>query len=786
MYRKKLFYRGLNEVPVYIEDTFKNSPYYFNIVEIPSIFGPGKNSIKFNLNDNNLDIYKNIDVEIVDSYGNTVYYEVPAYTEPDEQNLSILTVYIYDDIANGPLNITFIGHAKIGLSGELIPEEFKNKYNVRYSTVVDFNRYQKNTSRIAFSTNPIVSVNEVRSAYVSRSYASGKTITESGSATYRFNYTYPILELPQDKSFINDMINGVVVLTGTSFYPTLQGYSTSSYSYHVSRINGLINDKVATLATPWTASITALGDVPKTSYVNYSDVSAYTLVYRPTPQYTGIENYKSFVNLTINNMDPVSGYVKQIKLYGKSQGSLDQYELIGESFSENFELLINSASLLQYDRRNVGYFLDSSSFQNFWTYNNTLLSASFNSSSLFNSLYLQTLVDGYSNKILFTSNIPIPLQEGSPYHITFNYKEDIPFKMEVYISGSAAVDKNLDQIGESVYYIDSEVNGHENKSFSIDFLASQTGTANLRFRLLTGSLYISDISFKSGITQGFNPSNFNAYFPIEVKSRNDVYDFKVDLIDDNEQVTSYIFTDGNSSNISISGSNYYIDGNDNLLPGTLRLGTTNQGGVNINGISNQITTYDNSKGWVFWSGSQTVSGSIQSGSGIIFETGAPYYHFIKGSVGGQITISGSGIGGSGSPIDTSSFATTSSNTFTGINTFNQEIKVNSITSTNKVTGISPSVTKILYTFDPTLIYGADLIIHAQDESDTTNIGIITYHVTTNGTLSTLAETSSILITSTDVSDIVIDTAVTGSFYIIRGKANTNTYTLRYSVNAIRV
>jgi hypothetical protein len=40
---------------------------------------------------------------------------------------------------------------------------------------------------------------------------------------------------------------------------------------------------------------------------------------------------------------------------------------------------------------------------------------------------------------------------------------------------------------------------------------------------------ISDISLKSGVEQGFNPSNFNSYFPINVKSRNDVLDFKVDI-----------------------------------------------------------------------------------------------------------------------------------------------------------------------------------------------------------------------------------------------------------------
>ena len=158
MYRKELFYRGLAQLPIYIEDTLQNSPYYFNIVEIPKVFGPGKNSIRFNLNENNLDIYNDVDVEIIDSYGNTVYHETPEYFQSDEENIRVLTVYLYSNISNGPLQITFIGHAKTGINGEEIPDEFKNKYNVRYTTTVDFNRFQKNTSRILFATSPSISI----------------------------------------------------------------------------------------------------------------------------------------------------------------------------------------------------------------------------------------------------------------------------------------------------------------------------------------------------------------------------------------------------------------------------------------------------------------------------------------------------------------------------------------------------------------------------------------------------------------------------------------------------
>jgi len=61
-----------------------------------------------------------------------------------------------------------------------------------------------------------------------------------------------------------------------------------------------------------------------------------------------------------------------------------------------------------------------------------------------------------------------------------------------------------------------------------------------------------------------------------------------------------------------------------------------------------------------WSGSQSISGSIQSGSGMFIETGAPYYHSIKAAYGGKIEIVADGIPGSGGVTNATFNAYTSS------------------------------------------------------------------------------------------------------------------------------
>jgi hypothetical protein len=688
MYRKELFYRGLSQIPVYIEDTLTNSPYYFNIVEIPKVFGPGKNSIRFNLNENNLDIYNDVSIEIIDSYGNTVYYETPQYFQSDEKDIRVLTVYLYDNISNGPLTITFVGYAKTGLSGEPIPAEYKNKYNVRYTTVVDFNRFQKNTSRLLFSETPAISISEARKAYVSRSFAPTTIATVSGSGIYRFQQTYPLFELPQGQSFTNDMLNGTLTLTGSTFLPDFSGYVTSSYTTFSAKIINILSSQAAILNFPWTASIFGIGTNSNYGLLNTVNVNSYTLTYNPTPTYTTTNNFNSYINLNISNLDPTSGYLKYVKLYGKSQGDLAQYELIGESLTNNIELLTNSASYIQYDRSNVGYFLDSSSFQNFWNYNPTYLSATFNTSSLFNSLYLNPLVDTTTNDVLFTSNVDINFQKGSAYRLYFNYVRNTDFVLEIYMSGPAFVNKT--GIGQRVFYLDSQTFGSAYINLPIDFLAPQTGTGKLQFKILSGNFYISDISLKSGIDQGFNPSNFNSYFPINVKNRDDVYDFKVELIDDNNQINSYEFDNSGSVNIQITGSNQYIGGNDNLLPGRLNLGDSPSGGVSLDGTTNTVSTYGytGGEGWIMWSGSRNISGSNQPGSGFYFETGAPNYQYFKAVVGGK--IESNAFPTSSTPPDLQDYVKkTEFHPFTeSIYTFTQSYYTDSASFNNRINNIS--------------------------------------------------------------------------------------------------
>jgi hypothetical protein len=210
----------------------------------------------------------------------------------------------------------------------------------------------------------------------------------------------------------------------------------------------------------------------------------------------------------------------------------------------------------------------------------------------------------------------------------------------------------------------------------------------LLFKIITGSFYISDISLKSGVEQGFNPSNFNSYFPINVKSRNDVLDFKVDFIDDNGQITSYEFDSSNATNVQISGSNFYLEGTDNLVPGSFNLGKTSTSGIVFNGNLSKISTYGYTagNGFAMWSGSQTISGSVQPGSGMFIETGPPYYHSIKAAAGGKIEIVADGAVGTGGVTDATFNAYTSS-TNTSISSINSSLSTataNIITLTNDI------------------------------------------------------------------------------------------------------
>ena len=113
MIEKKSNYKGISTSPVYIEDKSQLSPNYFPITWMPADFTGGKNLIKLKAHRTNLVKGSYIDIEILDSNGDSIYHEIPEYI--DEYKSRSISVYIYPNTPSGPCLISIIGYSDFQL-----------------------------------------------------------------------------------------------------------------------------------------------------------------------------------------------------------------------------------------------------------------------------------------------------------------------------------------------------------------------------------------------------------------------------------------------------------------------------------------------------------------------------------------------------------------------------------------------------------------------------------------------------------------------------------------------
>lgn len=178
---KKQFVKpqGLAKLKVIIQDTTETSSKYFNVAELPPFLSSGLNSFKFSSDNNNLVKGSSIYFEILDVFGNPIYYEIPPIL--DEANKKLVSIYIYDDTLPGKALITVIGTAKRDINGNDI-SSIPN--NVRWAKLIDVKPNEKNNSPIIFKKPPTVTVTEVFKNISSGSYTNGCCVTIKNNDMY--------------------------------------------------------------------------------------------------------------------------------------------------------------------------------------------------------------------------------------------------------------------------------------------------------------------------------------------------------------------------------------------------------------------------------------------------------------------------------------------------------------------------------------------------------------------------------------------------------------------------
>ena len=348
---KKAKRDNLSKLDVYIEDTSTTYPNYFRVADVPQVLQKGKNLLRISAHPTNLEDNSQIYIDVRDSNGDAIYFEIPEYIEEDKSR--VISIWIYhdkgdDNTANGDATITLVGTTKVDDSGRVVPDRFRNKPNVRWSTVVNVDRNRTNTSPVIFRSDlkPTIVVSESIESYVSQSQ-SGRSLsltTQTGNqASYIYKGSTPIVKISDGKEFNNEMIGYDLQLdnfTNPATPQTSISNPTDITSYSSSIVR-LIDSTTAVLQSPFTTTFDNRDGLLHT-FTNI-DSSDYSISYFQTGSKTSTGNERSFANITLSNVDPAIGVVDKIKVLIKSDGLPGEYELLNEvtvPYSSSFTIKV--------------------------------------------------------------------------------------------------------------------------------------------------------------------------------------------------------------------------------------------------------------------------------------------------------------------------------------------------------------------------------------------------------------------------------------------------------------
>ena len=248
MAKQRAVKKGLNTIPTYVTDTSVTSPDVFKITKLPLRFTSGKNLIKLQGNTNNLKIGTPVKVEVLDYNGDPIYSEFINYLDEDKSR--VITIYIYEDTSPGDCTVTITGILS-NINGQSVPQEWRDKTNVKWIRQFPVNPTDPNETEIIFIKEPGVNIQENVGVQLDRNYPTTQFPTyTTGTVEYFFRNNQPVLQLVGGK-FEGDMIGGTITVASPTNPAPTPNYTPSTTQF-TSKIKKILNDNSVTLETPFT------------------------------------------------------------------------------------------------------------------------------------------------------------------------------------------------------------------------------------------------------------------------------------------------------------------------------------------------------------------------------------------------------------------------------------------------------------------------------------------------------------------------------------------------------
>ena len=336
-------------------------------------------------------------------------------------------------------------------------------------------------------------------------------------------------------------------------------------------------------------------------------------------------HFDSFVDLKIKNMRTFSGDVYRLKVHGAMQSRNEGFSVMADTIIESEELITDKQSQSGFLR--TGYFFTQSLVDTYWTgssysgstadFQGVNVAIQHTSSAIIDSIRISGSNSGVNETLVveqkpgyeFTVDRSVPLtltakvagtrtkkqkangeynEEGKLYfHLTgsnLNTSKQLPTNANV---GGELTDVESNKV--VVLKLDEDRFGLQKLGFieftflprlNLDRL-NNTDT-RLQIRADSGRWHISDLSLRPAADSGFSPDEFSITVPIPRTTRPDKLDTFVEFFDINNNVVETIAA---KKDIEISGSAFVLDGQDNVLTGSLFMGNTAGSGIEMAGAN---------------------------------------------------------------------------------------------------------------------------------------------------------------------------------------------------------
>jgi hypothetical protein len=331
MAKKEIFYQGLADLQVAIDDFSTTSPDYFRVTKVPTELYSGLNIFKFKGNPSLFVEGAPVYIEILDSNGSPIYYEVGLDFESAEQS-AIVTIHVNEDVTPGTGYIVMCAIARQTSEGQILDT---SGINLRWHIPVYIDPSKRNETEIVFDELPEVNVVGTTAVFSNPDY-NGLGTRYNQVDNYNleyYNYNGTAIIVTSSLSSQGFDANAL----GAEMYID---FALSGISSQNADIPTLVNSGVNVTATEITSGYIILSEPISEPIYNSNSkwvpsnlsISELDIVYETSGSLAvnATENSFNVVNVSFTNLTPQLGTIAKIRSYYTSTG-VGTYTLINET-----------------------------------------------------------------------------------------------------------------------------------------------------------------------------------------------------------------------------------------------------------------------------------------------------------------------------------------------------------------------------------------------------------------------------------------------------------------------